>query len=126
MVKALRRPVLLGTGWLCVALGIVGIILPLLPTTPFLLVAVWAFSRSSPEMAEKIRANRYAGKYIRDWEDAGVIPPGAKLFAVVMMTAMLGYLHFGTGAPAWIEIVTALIMAGVAGFLLSRPGRRAS
>jgi uncharacterized membrane protein YbaN (DUF454 family) len=125
-VKALKRPVLIGTGWLCVALGIVGIILPLFPTTPFLLVAVWAFSRSSPEMAEKIRSHRHAGKYVRDWEDAGVIPAGAKFIAVVMMTAMFGYLHFGTDAPAWMEIGTALIMAGVAGFVLSRPGQRSS
>jgi uncharacterized protein len=124
MVSALRRPVLLGTGWLCVALGIVGIVLPLLPTTPFLLVAVWAFSRSSPEMAEKIRSHRIAGKYVRDWEDEGVIPTGAKLIAVVMMTAMFGYLYFGTDAPAWMVIGAALTMAGAAAFVLSRPGRR--
>lgn len=123
MVKALRRPVLLGTGWLCVALGIVGIIMPLFPTTPFLLVAVWAFSRSSPEMAEKIRSHRHAGKYVRDWEDHGVIPTGAKVFAVVMMTAMYGYLHFGTEAPVWMEIGTVLVMAAAAAFILSRPGR---
>lgn len=125
-MKALKRPVLLGTGWLCVALGIVGIILPLFPTTPFLLVAVWAFSRSSPEMAEKIRSHRHAGKYVRDWEDQGVIPTGAKVITVVMMTAMFGYLHFGADAPAWMEIGTALIMAGVAAFVLSRPGRRST
>lgn len=124
MVKALRRPVLLGTGWICVALGIVGIVMPLFPTTPFLLVAVWAFSRSSPELAEKIRSHRHAGKYVRDWEDEGVIPTGAKVVAVVMMTAMMGYLHFGTEAPAWMEICTALTMAATAGFILSRPGRR--
>ena len=124
MVKALRRPVLLGTGWLCVALGLVGVVLPLLPTTPFLLVAVWAFSRSSPEMAEKIRSHRLAGPYVRDWEDAGVIPTGAKVLAVVMMTAMFGYLHFGAGAPAWVQIAAGLTMAGAAVFVLSRPGRR--
>ena len=124
MVKALRRPILLATGWLSVALGIVGIILPLLPTTPFLLVAVWAFSRSSPELAEKIRSHRLAGNYVRDWEDAGVIPTGAKLLAVVMMTATFGYLHFGVGAPAWVQITAGLTMVGAAGFVLSRPGRR--
>ena len=101
MVRALRKPVLLGTGWLCVGLGVVGIIMPLFPTTPFLLVAVWAFSRSSPEMAEKIRSHRHAGKFVRDWEDEGVIPTGAKVIAVVMMTVMFGYLFFGTGvSPA--------------------------
>jgi uncharacterized membrane protein YbaN (DUF454 family) len=126
MMKALRRPILLATGWLSVALGIVGIILPLLPTTPFLLIAVWAFSRSSPELAEKIRSHRLAGNYVRDWEDAGVIPTGAKLLVVVMMTATFGYLHFGADAPAWVQITAGLTMAGAAVFVLSRPGRRAS
>lgn len=125
-MKALKRPLLLGTGWICVALGILGIILPLFPTTPFLLVAIWAFSRSSPELAEKIRSHRHAGKYVRDWEDEGVIPTGAKIIAVTMMTAMFGYLHFGTEAPAWMEIGTALVMAGAAGFILSRPGSRSA
>jgi len=121
-VKALKRPVLLGTGWICVALGIIGIIMPLFPTTPFLLVAVWAFSKSSPEMAEKIRSHRHAGRFVRDWEDHGVIPTGAKVIAVTMMTAMIGYLHFGMDAPAWMEIGAAVTMAAVAGFVLSRPG----
>ena len=124
MVSALKRPVLLGTGWLCVGLGLIGIILPLFPTTPFLLVAVWAFSRSSPEMAEKIRSHRHAGKLVRDWEDAGVIPLAAKIIAVAMMTVMFGYLHFGTDGPAWLEIGVALVMSGAAGFVLSRPSRR--
>ena len=125
-MKALKRPLLLGTGWICVGLGILGIIMPLFPTTPFLLVAIWAFSRSSPELAEKIRSHRHAGKFVRDWEDEGVIPTGAKIIAVTMMTAMFGYLHFGTEAPAWMEIGTALVMAGAAAFILSRPGNRSA
>jgi uncharacterized membrane protein YbaN (DUF454 family) len=124
MVKALRRPLLLGTGWLCVGLGIIGIIMPLFPTTPFLLVALWAFSRSSPELAEKIRSHRLAGPYVRDWEEDGVIPLGAKILAITMMTAMFGYLHFGSGAPAWAEIMAGLVMAGAAAYILSRPSRR--
>ena len=60
-------------------IGAMGIVMPLFPTTPFLLVAVWAFSRSSPEMAEKIRNHPIAGAYIRDWEDDGVIPPAPRL-----------------------------------------------
>lgn len=123
-MKALRRPLLLGTGWLCVGLGIIGIIMPLFPTTPFLLVAVWAFSRSSPEMAERIRSHRLAGKYVRDWEDEGVIPLGAKIIAVVMMSAMFGYLYFGSGAPAWAVISAGIVMAGAAAYVLSRPSRR--
>lgn len=126
MVKALRRPLLLGTGWLCVGLGIIGIILPLFPTTPFLLVAVWAFSKSSPELAEKIRSHRLAGAYVRDWEDEGVIPLGAKIIAITMMAAMGGYLHFGSGAPGWAVILAVTIMAAVAVYIVTRPSQRSS
>ena len=124
MVKALRRPLLLGTGWLCVGLGIIGIIMPLFPTTPFLLVAVWAFSRSSPEMAEKIRSHRLAGKYVRDWEDEGVVPVSAKVLATLMMSVMFGYLSIWSNAPAWLVIGAGLAMAGAAAYVLSRPSRR--
>lgn len=122
-MKALRRPLLLGTGWLCVGLGFVGIILPLLPTTPFLLVALWAFSRSSPELAQRIRTNRYAGKYVRDWEDEGVIPPSAKVFAIVMMSAALAYMHVGSRAPLWAVILAGVVITAVAAYILTRPSR---
>jgi len=125
-VKALKRPLLLGTGWLCVGLGIIGIIMPLFPTTPFLLVAIWAFSRSSPELAEKIRGHRLAGPYVRDWEDEGVIPLGAKIIAVSMMTAMLGIMHFGTDAPGWAVASAGVIMAMAGAYVVSRPSRRKS
>jgi uncharacterized membrane protein YbaN (DUF454 family) len=123
-VKTFRRHLLYSAGWLCVGLGVIGIVMPLFPTTPFLLVAVWAFSRSSPELAAKIRNHSIAGAYVRDWEDEGVIPPGAKILAVTMMTAMFGYLYFGSGAPSWAVIAAGTVMAGAAAYILSRPGRR--
>lgn len=123
-MKALRRPLLLGTGWTCVGLGIIGIIMPLFPTTPFLLVAVWAFSRSSPEMAEKIRTHRLAGKYVCDWEDEGVIPLTAKLLAIGMMTAMFAYLYLWSGAPGWAVLAAGAVMAAAAAYIVSRPSVR--
>jgi uncharacterized membrane protein YbaN (DUF454 family) len=123
-VKTFRRHLLYSAGWLCVGLGVIGIVMPLFPTTPFLLVAVWAFSRSSPELAAKIRNHPIAGAYVRDWEDEGVIPPGAKILAITMMAAGLGYLHFGSGAPSWAVIAAGIVMAGAAAYILSRPSRR--
>lgn len=123
LLPSLRRPLLIGTGWLCVGLGAIGIVMPLFPTTPFLLVALWAFSKSSPELAQKIRDHRLVGPYVRSWEEDGVIPLGAKILAVTMMAAMLGYLQFGSGAPAWAVIAAGLVLAGVAAYILSRPSR---
>lgn len=121
---AVKRPLLIGTGWLCVGLGMLGIIMPLFPTTPFLLVAVWAFSKSSPELAERIRNHRIAGPYIRDWQDAGVIPAKAKALALIMMSAMVAYVHFGANAPVWVTALVAVVLAATASFVLSRPSRR--
>ena len=123
-MKSLRRPLLLATGWFCVGLGAIGIVLPLVPTTPFLLVALWAFSRSSPEIAAKIRNHPIAGAYVRDWEDEGVIPIGAKILAVSMMATMLGYLHFGSGLPGWVVLTAGGVMLVAGAYILSRPSRR--
>jgi uncharacterized protein len=111
----------LGLAWLCVGLGIVGIILPLLPTTPFLLVAVWAFSKSSPELAEKLRNHPKAGPYIRGWQDHGVIPPVGKFLAVTMMLSAGLYLTFFGPLPGWgvLGICTVLLVTSL--YILTRP-----
>jgi uncharacterized protein len=111
----------LALGWLCVALGIVGIILPLLPTTPFLLVAVWAFSRSSPALAEKLRNHPKAGPYIRAWQDHGVIPVVGKVLSTVMMAVMGGYLFRFSAVPTWVALAVCTGMAFVAAYILTRP-----
>ena len=113
----------LALGWLCVALGIVGIILPFLPTTPFLLVAVWAFSRSSPELAEKLRNHKLVGPYIRDWQDHGAIPVRAKLLAIVMMLLAAVYLLAFAAIPLIAALVACGVFVGVAVFIGSRPSQ---
>lgn len=111
----------LGFGWLCVGLGIVGIILPILPTTPFLLVAVWAFSKSSPELAEKLRNHPRVGPYIRAWQDHGVIPRTAKILATIMMTVMGIYLAGFSILPGWAALLACLSMVAVGIYILTRP-----
>jgi uncharacterized protein len=112
----------LGLGWFCVALGVMGIILPILPTTPFLLLAVWAFSKSSPELAEKLRNHPKVGPYIRSWQDHGVIPPIGKAMAVVMMSAMAAYLLVYSAMPQWLSLIVCGVMAVVALYVVTRPG----
>ena len=123
-VRVVAKPLLIGTGWACVALGFLGIIMPVFPTTPFLLVAVWAFSKSSPELAERIRNHRLAGPYIRDWQDEGVIPPKAKALALVMMAGMLAYLQFGARLPTWAVAIVGAALAATSIYIVTRPSRR--
>lgn len=119
----IAKPLYLALGWICVALGLVGIALPVLPTTPFLLVAVWAFSRSSPEAAERLRNHPQAGPYIRAWQDHGVIPLNAKLLASLMMTGAGIFFVGFIGLPSWLSYALVAVMCGVAVYIWSRPSR---
>jgi uncharacterized membrane protein YbaN (DUF454 family) len=115
------KPLYLALGWLCVGLGLLGIALPILPTTPFLIVAVWSFSRSSPELAAKIRNHPAAGPYIRDWQDYGVIPRKAKILATLMMTGTAAMLFLWSTAPVWLSAALSLGMGLVGAYIWSRP-----
>ena len=117
----LKRLVYLGVGWISVGMAIAGVILPILPTTPMLLVAVWAFGRSSPELAERIRAHKVFGPPIRDWQDNGVISPKAKALALGIMTLMGGWLWAYSGMPVWLITGVTGILAGTAIYVASRP-----
>ncbi len=117
------RYLYLSVGWFCVGLGAIGIILPVLPTTPFLLVAVWAFSRSSPELAEKIRNHPRFGHYVRHWQDHGVIPTQAKFLAMAMMAGAGVYLVRFSGAPGWAGYSACAVMATLAVYIVTRPSQ---
>ncbi|NMD07842.1 MAG: DUF454 domain-containing protein [Phyllobacteriaceae bacterium] len=124
-LKRLAKPFYLAIGWVSVLLGAIGVIIPILPTTPFLIVAVWAFSRSSPAFAERIRNHPLVGPYIRDWQDFGVIPTKAKVLACTMMGGASLYLMTWSPAPLWLAIGAVAAMGLVAIYVLSRPSRRA-
>jgi hypothetical protein len=107
-------------GVAAVALATVGVFLPLLPTTIFLIVAVWAFARSSPEWADRLRAHPKFGGYIRDWEERGAIPARAKALAVSMM-AVSWTLVLLTTRSAMVAAAVGLVLLAVASYVVTRP-----
>lgn len=102
------------------ALGVLGVFLPLLPTTPFMLAAVALASRGSPRFAAWIRANRYAGPAIVDWERDRAIASRAKLIALTMIAASAGMVWWHIDyRPLALGVIAGL--CGVAVFLATRP-----
>jgi uncharacterized membrane protein YbaN (DUF454 family) len=107
-------------GLTSLTLGIAGVVLPLLPTTPFVLLAGYCFARSSPRLHDWLLANRTFGPLILNWERHRAIAPRAKVFAVLSMAGVLG-LSFALGAPHRVIIIQAVILPATALFLLTRP-----
>jgi uncharacterized membrane protein YbaN (DUF454 family) len=104
----------------CVALAMLGAVLPVLPTVPFLLVAAWAGSRGWPRLETWLLEHPKHGPAIRRWRDHGAVPRRAKWFATVTMVTSTAILAL-SGAPPWVKFAVPGVMASVAVWLWMRP-----
>jgi uncharacterized membrane protein YbaN (DUF454 family) len=103
-----------------VALGVLGMVLPVLPTVPFLIVAAWAGSRGWPRLETWLLEHPRHGPAIRRWRDHGAVPRRAKWAASTMM--VLSALTLAMMAvPPWVKLAAPSMMAIVAIWLWSRP-----
>lgn len=84
-MKPFTRILLLLSGWIAVILATLGVVLPVLPTTPFLLLAAWCFSRSSPRFHHWLLYRSWFGGYIRHWQTHKGLPRKAKRRAVIVI-----------------------------------------
>jgi len=104
-------------GCLAVALGILGIFLPLLPTTPFLLLASACFARGSTRLHNWLQTNKVFGKYLRDYENGKGIPLRGKVWVLIFMWGSMSYSIWRLHDRLALQILVALIGTGVTIYL---------
>lgn len=115
----MARHFYLAAGLICVALGAIGAFLPVLPTVPFLLLAVFCFARSRPEWADRLYAHPRYGAALRQWRDRQAISRKAKLSALAVMAVSAAVSWATIGWP-WAAAVTAVLLC-TGTWLATRP-----
>ncbi|PID64936.1 MAG: hypothetical protein CR962_00630 [Gammaproteobacteria bacterium] len=111
----MKRTLFFVGGLIAFGLGALGTVLPLLPTTPFILLSAFCFANSSPRFHAWLHHHPYFGKIIQDWKNHRSIPAKAKYLALAMMTISLGmiYYHLGDKSIGFAIFATVFCLIGI-------------
>jgi len=120
ITRTVARLIWFAAGSVALVLGIIGIFLPLLPTTPFLLLAAFCYARGSQRVHDWLVNHRTFGPPIAHWREHGAISRKGKLLAGVAILAAFG-ISLILGVATWVLIVQALVLCAVTVFIFSRP-----
>jgi uncharacterized membrane protein YbaN (DUF454 family) len=114
--KTLKKPVkilLIATGTFLIGVSIVGIFIPVLPTTPFLLLSAALYARSSKRFYNWLINNRILGRYIKNYREGKGIPVKAKITAISILWITIGYSAIFAIEILWVRILLVIIAIGV-------------
>lgn len=117
------RAFFLAAGTLALVLGLIGIFLPLLPTTPFVLLAAACYARGSRRFYDWLLAQRTFGPIIHEWQRHRSIPYKTKITAVVLMSLTLGVSIVFFVEPLWLQGLLTAMGVGLAVWLYRMPSR---
>ena len=120
MITHAKRLMLILIGCLSLALGALGIFVPLLPTTPFLLLAAFAFANSSDRLHQWLLDHNLFGPLIDNWRQHRAISRRAKIVSVLSMIAII-VISVLMAIPTYVIVIQALVLSVTATFVLSRP-----
>ncbi len=112
-ISPLVRGILIMSGILLVVFGVIGIIMPVLPTTPFLLLAAYFFARSSNTLHQWLMNHHIWGNYLRDYTGGKGIPLGIKVWALTLLWVTMLATVFFVISNFWVKILLVAIAAGV-------------
>ena len=121
MIKASTNFVLLLLGHLMVLLAIIGALLPIMPTTPFLILAAFFYSKGSKRLHNWLLNLKHFGPVIREWEAHGIIRRRAKWYSTTAIIWMFGATIIFVKVFLWVKVLLVFIAAAVLTFIWSRP-----
>ncbi|EPZ51718.1 PF04304 family protein [Bacteriovorax sp. BAL6_X] len=124
MINKSKKAIYLSFGIAFVILAFIGIFLPLIPTTPFLLLSAYFFSQSNEKYYQWLLDHKVFGQIITDWNKYGVVSVKSKIMAISMIVALFSYTLIYVEVNPTIKVIVSLIGVGVIVFLLTRPSKR--
>lgn len=122
-MRALTRTLLVVAGTLSVALGVIGVFVPLMPTTVFLLLAAYCYARSSERLYRRLLDSRWLGAYIRNHREGRGIPRRQLAVILVLLWLTMGYSVLFVVPAWWVDLLLLAISLAVTVFLLTRKTR---
>lgn len=118
-MKLPARILLITCGTICIALAVLGLFLPLLPTTPFLLLAAACFARSSETLHHWLITNRWFGEYIRNYREGKPVSLKRTIAALTLLWLTIGYTAIAAVSLLWVRLVLLAVAIGVTVHLVS-------
>ena len=118
----MKRMILISLGWLCVSLGFIGIFVPGIPTTIFLIIALWAFTKSSKKLRNWLLNHKRFGPILNNWQQHKVVPRRAKILMVVLMSLAVILFYYSLQSLI-LTIGLIIILVSVAIYVISLPSK---
>jgi uncharacterized protein len=115
------KAVLVVLGTISLSLGVVGLFVPILPTTPFLLLSAACYARGSRRMYDWLLSRPRVGRFIRDYREGRGVPLGAKMLSIGVLWATIGYAVLFVIDATWLRVLLLVIAVGVTSHLLLLP-----
>ena len=118
----MKRTILISLGLLCVGLGFVGVFVPGIPTTIFLIIALWAFTKSSEKLRYWLLNHKRFGPILNNWQEHKVVPRRAKILMVVLMSlAVILFYYSLQSLILTIGLITILVSVAI--YVISLPSK---
>ncbi|MBE0638543.1 MAG: YbaN family protein [Bacteroidales bacterium] len=117
-INPFKKALLVTGGVVSLALGLIGIPVPMLPTTPFLLLSAYLFARSSQRLYKWLIYHRYFGKYIRDYREKRGVPMKVKIGSIALLWATILFSAFWVVDLVWVRLLLIVVAIGVTSHIL--------